>query len=57
MIDWIHPGLVLILGAVLVPFLRGRAKRVYLIALPSYGPRLLPPQHRGHLRQLFRSWL
>jgi len=35
MIDWVHPGLVLILGAVLVPFLRGRAKRVYLIALPA----------------------
>jgi len=35
MIDWIHPGLVLILGAVLVPFLTGKAKRAYLIALPG----------------------
>jgi multicomponent Na+:H+ antiporter subunit D len=35
MTDWIHPGLVLILGAVLVPLLKGRAKRSYLIALPS----------------------
>jgi multicomponent Na+:H+ antiporter subunit D len=35
MIDWVHPGWVLILGAILVPFLKGRAKRVYLIALPS----------------------
>ena len=34
-VEWIHPGLVLILGAVLVPFLNGRAKKVYLIVLPS----------------------
>jgi multicomponent Na+:H+ antiporter subunit D len=35
MIDWVHPGLVLILGAVLVPFLNGRAKKAYLIVLPT----------------------
>jgi len=34
-VEWIHPGLVLIFGAVLVPFLKGRAKKVYLIALPG----------------------
>jgi multicomponent Na+:H+ antiporter subunit D len=35
MIDWVHPGLVLIFGAVLVPFLKGGFKRAYLIILPS----------------------
>jgi multicomponent Na+:H+ antiporter subunit D len=35
MIDWIHPGLVLIFGAALVPLFKGRAKRVYLIVLPG----------------------
>ena len=34
-VEWLHPGMVLIFGAVLVPFLNGRAKRVYLIALPG----------------------
>jgi multicomponent Na+:H+ antiporter subunit D len=30
----LHPALVLILGAILVPFLRGRLRSVYLLALP-----------------------
>jgi multicomponent Na+:H+ antiporter subunit D len=34
-VEWVHPGLVLILGAAVVPFLRGTAKRVYLIVLPA----------------------
>jgi multicomponent Na+:H+ antiporter subunit D len=33
--SWVHPGLVLILGAWLVPFLRGTTKRAYLVALPA----------------------
>jgi multicomponent Na+:H+ antiporter subunit D len=32
--EWVHPALVLILGAWLVPLLRGRVKRVFMIALP-----------------------
>jgi multicomponent Na+:H+ antiporter subunit D len=34
MIDWVHPGLVLLLGAPLVPLLPGRIKTWYLVALP-----------------------
>src|SRR5712691_9043529 len=34
MIEWIHPGLLLILGAALLPFLSGRARQIYLIAVP-----------------------
>ncbi len=34
MIGWIHPGLIFILGALMIPVLRGTAKKVYLLALP-----------------------
>jgi multicomponent Na+:H+ antiporter subunit D len=32
--EWVHPGLVLIAGAWLVPFVKGRAKRVVMILVP-----------------------
>ncbi|MBI5809891.1 MAG: Na+/H+ antiporter subunit D, partial [Deltaproteobacteria bacterium] len=35
MIEWVHPGLILIFGAVLVPFLKGRTKQIYLLLLPA----------------------
>ncbi|HLG22594.1 MAG TPA: Na(+)/H(+) antiporter subunit D [Candidatus Manganitrophaceae bacterium] len=35
MINWLHPGLLLIFGALLVPFLKGRVKQGYLVLLPS----------------------
>ncbi len=34
-LGWIHPGLVLILGAWLLPLLRGRIKRAAMILLPA----------------------
>jgi multicomponent Na+:H+ antiporter subunit D len=33
--SWVHPGLILILGAWLVPFLKGTVKRAFLVALPA----------------------
>jgi multicomponent Na+:H+ antiporter subunit D len=33
--DFLHPGLVLIVGAWVVPFLKGSVKRVYLVGLPA----------------------
>jgi multicomponent Na+:H+ antiporter subunit D len=33
--EWVHPGVLLILGAWAVPFLQGRAKRAFLIGLPA----------------------
>ena len=33
--EWVHPGLLLILGAWVVPFLNGRIKRAFLIGLPA----------------------
>src|SRR5881396_88185 len=33
--EWVHPGLVLILGAWLVPFVKGNAKRVVMVLVPA----------------------
>ena len=35
MIEWIHPGVFLIIGALLIPLFKGRLKQVYLVALPT----------------------
>ncbi|OFZ67273.1 MAG: Na(+)/H(+) antiporter subunit D [Betaproteobacteria bacterium RBG_16_56_24] len=35
MIDWIHPSVFLIFGALLIPFLRGRVQRIYIVLLPA----------------------
>ena len=35
--SWVHPALLYILGAFLIPFLPGRFKQVYLLALPAYA--------------------
>src|SRR5712691_1919944 len=53
--EWIHPGLVLILGAWVVPMLEGRAKRVYMVLLPVLALvdcLLLKPGTYGVLRFL-----
>ena len=34
-IEWIHPGLILILGAFVLPLLGGRIKRVAMVVLPA----------------------
>lgn len=34
---WIHPGLVILLGAFLLPLLRGRLRQVYNVALPVFA--------------------
>ena len=34
-LDWVHPGLLLILGAWVLPLLKGRVKRVAMLALPA----------------------
>ncbi len=35
MIEWFHPGVILILGAALVPLLRGRVRQAYLVVLAA----------------------
>jgi len=34
MIEWLHPGLILIFGAFLIPFLKGKWQKAYLLLLP-----------------------
>jgi len=34
MIEWVHPGLILIFGALLIPFLKGKWQKAYLLLLP-----------------------
>src|SRR4030043_864264 len=34
MIEWFHPGLIYLFGAILIPLFRGRLKKVYLLSLP-----------------------
>lgn len=47
MFDWTHPSLVLILGALLIPFLRSHARKVYLVALPLVVLSLILSLHHG----------
>lgn len=35
MIDWIHPGFILIFGAAFIPLFRGGLKKIYMVALPT----------------------
>jgi len=34
MIEWLHPGFIFILGALLIPFLKGKWQKAYLLLLP-----------------------
>jgi len=34
MIEWMHPALIFIFGAFLIPFLKGRTRNIYLLLLP-----------------------
>ncbi len=35
MIEWLHPGLIFLLGALLIPVLKGKGRQVYLLLLPA----------------------
>ena len=35
--SWIHPGLIFIFGALLIPLLPGRLRQIYLLVLPAAG--------------------
>ena len=35
MIEWLHPSVFLIFGALLIPFFRGRVQQIYTILLPA----------------------
>lgn len=35
MIEWFHPGILFIFGAILIPFLKGKARQIYIILVPA----------------------
>ncbi|MFH0729647.1 MAG: Na(+)/H(+) antiporter subunit D [Pseudomonadota bacterium] len=35
MIDWFHPSILFIFGAILIPFLKGRIQQAYLLIIPA----------------------
>lgn len=35
MIEWLHPGLIFLFGALLIPLLKGRFRQAYLLILPA----------------------
>ena len=50
-LEWVHPGLLLILGAWLLPFLKGRAKRAGDARTACRGPDRLPAHEAWDLRR------
>lgn len=44
---WIHPSFVLILGALVIPFVKGLARKVYLVGLPLVVLALILTQEPG----------
>ena len=55
MIDWIHPSVFLIFGALLIPFFRGRVQQVYIVLLPALAlltVMLMPPGVHGVVKFL-----
>src|SRR3990170_1703743 len=35
MIEWFHPGILFIFGAILIPFFKGKARQIYIILIPA----------------------
>ena len=35
-VEWVHPGLLLIVGAWLLPLLKGQTKRLFMVLLQSW---------------------
>ena len=54
-IEWVHPGLLLILGAWLLPLIKGRGKRIAMLVLPAVALidcLLMKPGNHGVIRFL-----
>lgn len=57
MIEWFHPGLIYLFGALLIPLLRGRLKKVYLLFLPILAFINLLLISKGMLLSEGRTWI
>jgi len=52
MIEWIHPSLVLIAGALAIPLVRGRLRQIWMVALPALVLTLVLFMEPGHYGQI-----
>lgn len=57
MIEWIHPGFIYIIGAPLIPLLRGKFKKTYLLLLPTISLVILFLMSRGVLLREGKAWM
>ena len=49
-VDWVHPGLLLIAGAWLLPLAKGRVKRALMLLLPAARSARIEQSYPGALR-------
>lgn len=57
MIEWLHPGLILIVGALFVPLFKGKWKQAYLILLPVAALSDMVLMHTGAFGEIpFSAW-
>jgi len=56
MTEWFHPGIIYIIGALFIPTLRGRAKKVYLLLLPTLAFINLLLMSKGILLSKGKTW-
>ena len=57
MIEWFHPGLIYILGAPLIPLLKGRFKQAYLLLLPILAFTVLFLMSNGVFLSQGKIWI
>ncbi|OGP63917.1 MAG: Na(+)/H(+) antiporter subunit D [Deltaproteobacteria bacterium RBG_13_53_10] len=56
MMEWLHPGLIYILGVPLIPLLRGKVKQAYLLLLPLLAFTVLLLMSKGVFLSEGRIW-
>ena len=57
MTEWLHPGLILIIGALFVPLFKGKWKQAYLVLLPVAALSDMVLMHTGAFGEIpFSAW-
>jgi multicomponent Na+:H+ antiporter subunit D len=56
MIEWFHPGIIYIFGALLIPLLRGRLKKAYVLLLPIMAFLNLLLMSSGVFSSVGKTW-
>lgn len=57
MMEWFHPGFIYILGVPLIPVLKGKWKKAYLLSLPLLAFALLVLMSKGILLSEGKTWV